>query len=73
MQALEEQAGLFDTLPVVRVNDWATFTPANLKAEAGRIQRGVEDGSLSWTKVFLPYWLHQHTAHLEPVRGQLHD
>ena len=68
VQRLEEQDALFDGLPVVRVADWTTFTPTALEAEGRRVERGVADGTLSWTKVFAPYWLHQHTAHLEPPR-----
>ena len=31
-----------------------------------RIQRGVRDGTISWSKVYFPFWFHAHTAHLAP-------
>ena len=66
VQRFAEQDVLLQGLPVVRVEHWATFTPAMLDAEWVRIQDGVRQGTISWTKVFLPYWLHQHTEHLQP-------
>ena len=52
---------------VVRVSDWASLTPDRLEGEYRAIQEGVARGVISWTKVFLPYWLHRHTAHINPL------
>ena len=67
VQRFEEQDELYSGLPVVRVADWASLTPALLESEYRRIQEGVARGAISWTKVFLPYWLHRHTAHMRPL------
>jgi len=69
IQRFAEQDALFEGLPVVRVDDWATLSAAKLDAEWERIQDGVRAGSITWTKAYLPYWLHQHTAHMDPVRS----
>ena len=69
MQRFAEHDALFEGLPVVRVDDWASLTPAFLQAEWERIADGVGRGTLSWTKVYLPYWLHEHTRHLRPPRS----
>ena len=64
VQHFDEQNQLFDGLPVVRVRDWSALTPALLEREWQFIQEGVQRGSISWTKLFLPYWFHEHTAHM---------
>ena len=66
----DEQDELWRGLPVVRVSDWSELTPALLDGEWARIQREVRTGALSWAKVYLPFWLHAHTAHLDPPRGE---
>ena len=60
-------AKLYDGLPVVRVRDWSALTPAFLQAEWERLQRAARAGELSWSKLYLPYWLDRFTAHMEPV------
>ena len=67
VQSFEEQDELFEGLPVVRVPDWSALTPLLLEREWRFIEEGLERGDISWTKVYMPYWLHQHTAHLRPV------
>jgi hypothetical protein len=66
VQYFASQDALFEGLPVVRVRSWAALTPAALDDEWYRIQEGVSNGSISWTKVFLPYWFHRHTEHIQP-------
>lgn len=60
------QDALLEGLPVVRVRDWASLTPRWLHEEWERIQRGTSEGRLTWTKLYLPYWLHAFTAHIRP-------
>ena len=55
---------LLEGLPIVRVSNWSALTPAWLQQEWERIQHGVKAGTLSWTKLYLPYWLHKFTAHM---------
>lgn len=64
VQRFAEHGGLLEGLPVVRVDDWSTVTPAFLEREWARLQREAAEGKLSWTKVFFPYWLDQFTAHM---------
>ena len=45
---------MWETLPVVRVRDWANVTPAFLETEWERLHI---DTSLEWTKIYLPFWL----------------
>ena len=66
VQHFDEQDGLFDGLPVVRVRDWSALTPGLLEREWQFIEEGLARGSISWTKAFLPYWFYQHTAHMLP-------
>ena len=66
LERFEEHDSLLDGLPVVRVANWSDLTPALLHAEWARIQRGVATGELSWTKLYLPYWFHTFTAHMQP-------
>ena len=64
VQHFDEQNQLLDGLPVVRVREWAALTPALLEREWQFILEGVQRGSISWTKLYLPYWFHQHTSHI---------
>ena len=61
-----EQDALLEGLPVVRVANWSHLTPAKLDREWERIQRDVDSGALSWTKVYLPFWFHRFVAHMQP-------
>jgi len=45
---------MWETLPVVRVRDWANVTPAFLETEWERLHL---DASLEWTRIYLPFWL----------------
>ena len=49
----------------VRVANWSDLTPRALHGEWARIKRGVASGQLSLTKLYLPYWLHTFTAHMQ--------
>lgn len=66
MERFDEQDELLEGLPVVRVANWSELTPASLHGEWVRVLRGVQNGSLSWTKLYLPFWLSQFTAHILP-------
>lgn len=66
IQYFAEQDTLLEGLPVVRVSNWSELTPARLGIEWNRIQRGVDSGSLSWTKAYLPFWFHRFVAHMQP-------
>jgi len=66
MERFDEQDELLEGLPIVRVANWSDMTPASLHGEWVRILRGVQNGSLSWTKLYLPYWLSRFTAHIHP-------
>lgn len=66
MQRFADQDELLDGLPVVRVANWSQLTPALLRAEWARIQAEAADGRVSWTKLYLPYWLAQMAAHVRP-------
>lgn len=46
--------GLYDGLPVVRVRNWSTITPAHLEA-LWRTMRASD--AYAWEKLYLPYWL----------------
>ena len=51
--------GLFDGLPIVRVDDWSRVTPAFLEAASRRLEAGVRAGNLSATKLYSMWWLAQ--------------
>ena len=66
IEHFDEHDELLAGLPVVRVTDWSTLTPERLQKEWTRIRRATHAGSLSWTKLYLPFWLHTFVAHIRP-------
>ena len=73
IEHFSEQDELLDGLPIVRVKVWSELTPTWLQAEWQRILHGVNSGKLSWTKVYLPYWLDRFTRHMHsPVASDVH-
>jgi hypothetical protein len=56
-------AKLYEGLPVVRVSDWRTVTPAFLESEWRRIQQRHHRGDLDLKKLYLPHWLFRLTEH----------
>ena len=57
---------LFEGLPVVRVKEWASVTPAFLEEEWARIQAAAAADRVDWRKAYFPYWFGQMTAHMTP-------
>ena len=66
VEHFDEHDELLAGLPVVRVTDWSTLTPERLQKEWTRIRHATHAGSLSWTKLYLPFWLHTFVAHMRP-------
>ena len=66
IEHFDEHDELLAGLPVVRVTDWSMLTPERLQKEWTRIRRATHAGSLSWTKLYLPFWLHTFVAHIRP-------
>ena len=74
LEHFEEHNALLDGLPVVRVANWSELTPARLNSEWLRIRRAAREGTVSWTKLYLPFWLHTFVAHMQDAyreRGQI--